>query len=481
MDEHNVFWDKFIQNVRTFPNKKVIIEATGYSITYEMLNDMSDVVANYIVANKATFGNYIATSSRKNIESIIIMIAIMKTGRAYIPIDDNMPSERKKFILKKCNNSFIDFNSILNDRHLIISTDEFNLKNVRSSIQDSAYVIYTSGSTGEPKGVEISYQNMISTFIDINDKFGINQDDVILNLAPFDFDLSVYDIFNTIMIGATMVIIEDSRNIPAILECLDLYQITLWNSVPMVMEMLVNFINYKDNQKVFNSVEKILLSGDKTYIRLAQNIQTKFPNANIISLGGATECSIWSNYFEYKNLKTKEEIIPYGYALPKQQLLILDNNLNQCLVSKEGEIYIGGSGVAKGYFKNTEKTEQSFIMTKEFGRIYKTGDAGVLTKYGYINFLGRLDRQCKIRGYRIELDEIEKVITKHCNVLCAVGVSNESIVAKVSSDTKVNNHKMREIIGKYLPTYMIPTKIEYVDKIILTKNGKVDYKAMFKL
>jgi len=197
-------------------------------------------------------------------------------------------------------------------------------------------------------------------------------------------------------------------------------------------------------------------------------------------MGGATECAIWSNYYIYNGYEeNNEEIIPYGYSLDKQKLIIVDENMAECEVDTPGEIAIAGCGVAKGYYKDPEKTKKSFVDTEKWGRVYKTGDKGVLTSAGYINFLGRLDRQKKIRGYRVELEEIENVLGEITGRRCAVGVVNDCIIAKVVYNEGIDIKYIEEHIKARLPHYMIPGKIDFVDYIPETKNGKVDYSTIF--
>lgn len=477
MSESNIFWKEFKNSVKKHPDKVAVEEAGGASITYAELDCLSDKVALFIQKNNKVFSKYVCISSMKRINTIIGMLGILKSNKAYVPIDKNMPEERRKFIYEQCENSVLEHETI---EEIIVNgnIDSYDLQD-DIVMDESAYVIYTSGSTGRPKGVEITYSNMVNTFLSINKKFNVSENDIMINLAPFDFDLSVYDIFNTLMIGAKLMIIEDSRNIPQILEVINKEKVTVWNSVPMVMEMVVTFLQFGRDKKYFDSLRVILLSGDKTYTSTAGKIKKYFPNSRIVSLGGATECAIWSNYFEYSDLIGNEEIIPYGYALDDQELVILNENQEKCEPDVEGEIYIGGKGVAKGYFRDEIKTKNAFLVLGEKGRFYKTGDLGVMTKAGYINFLGRIDRQKKIRGYRIELDEIENVINSCIETRCAVGVVNDAIVAKIAEYPELDLKELKNNISQYLSSYMIPSEFNIVKSIELTKNGKIDYKKIF--
>ena len=471
----NSLWSNYNENVKSKPDKVIFKEATsGKEIKFKELEIESEKVADYIEANSVKFGKYVGVSSSKKINSVVTMIGVMKTGRAYIPIDDRMPQERKAYILSQCDNSYCSYDEAMS---VDVPHVERNIEAI--GMDESAYIIYTSGSTGTPKGVEISYSSVINTVLSVNDNFSVDSNDVLINLAPFDFDLSVYDIINALMIGSKLVITQDGRDIELIREMLINEKITVWNSVPMVMEMLITYLQFKYPNEEIPSMKNIFLSGDKTYVKLAHKMKKVFPNTEVVSMGGATECAIWSNYFKFSELVTAEEIIPYGYALDNQTLMVLDENLQKCEPGEEGEIIIGGQGVAKGYYKDLEKTNRSFVNTDEFGRVYKTGDKGVLTEHGYINFLGRFDRQRKVRGYRIELEEIENALEDITGLRCAVGIVNDSIVAKVVNESKIKIKDIESKLKTKLPHYMCPSKIDFVDSIPVTKNGKVDYKLIF--
>lgn len=476
-NKENLFWKKYQQNIIDHADKIAIEEVGGEKITYQDLDKKSDEIAIYINNQAHKFSNYVCVSSKKSIETISMMLGIMKSNRAFIPIDPDLPDNRKQFIIKQSGGDEL----IYNQSNYMENVHFFEKNNILT-IQDeqSVYVIYTSGSTGKPKGVEITYKNIETTFLAVNKKFKVNQQDIILNLAPFNFDLSIYDIFNTLMIGATLIIMTDSKNVPEIAQIIKEKKITLWNSVPMLMEMFTQYIQFKDKDAKYPSMRNIFLSGDKTYVELARKIRKLFPNSAIISMGGATECSIWSNYFDFDTLSTSEEIIPYGYSLEGQKLIVLDEKQNLCETNEYGEICIAGGGVAKGYFKDEQRTKLSFVDSPLYGKIYKTGDVGVVTEQGYINFLGRKDRQIKIRGYRVELDEIENVINRLISTRCAVGIINNSIAVKIMDQPGLNLEESKKQWEKELPSYMLPTTIEAIEDIPLTKNGKIDYKKLFK-
>ncbi|CAF5054444.1 unnamed protein product, partial [Rotaria sp. Silwood1] len=294
---------------------------------------------------------------------------------------------------------------------------------------DLAYVIYTSGSTGKPKGVMISHQAVINTILDMNSRLEISANDRIFALSHLNFDLSVYDIFGALTTGGAIVIPDHQhyKDPKHWYEMLIKHRVTIWNSVPMLMQMLIEYLkeNYHENQ-----LRHVLLSGDWIPLSLPKSISmTLGEHVTITSLGGATEASIWSIAYPIpKQIPRKWKSIPYGMPLRNQRYYVYDSHLNDCPEWVTGELYIGGIGLADGYWKDRIKTESSFIIhphTNE--RLYRTGDYGRFVPSGYIEFVGRKDFQVKLHGHRIELGEIEYHLEQHPDIHQAiVTVDNKS-------------------------------------------------------
>ena len=278
-----------------------------------------------------------------------------------------------------------------------------------------------------PKGVAIAHQGAVTTILDIKQRFAVSGKDKVIALSALNFDLSVYDIFGTLAVGATLVIPEhDRRQDPSHwADLLSQHHITIWNSVPALMQMLLETEASDENLRL------VLLSGDWLPLNLSDRIHSRFPITEVISLGGATEASIWSIFYPIDRVDPSWKSIPYGKPLTNQQFYVLGEYLTPCPLWVTGQLYIGGKGLAEFYWQNTEKTEVSFIInphTKE--RLYKTGDLGRYLPDGNIEFLGREDYQVKIRGYRIELGEIETALEQHPAikeaVVTIVGESSEN-------------------------------------------------------
>jgi len=370
---------------------------------------------------------------------------------------------------------------------------------------DLAYVIYTSGSTGLPKGVAISHRGAVNTICDINERLGVGAGDRVLAVSAFNFDLSVYDIFGILAAGGTLVMPwgDDRRRDPAHwVELMRANQVTLWNSVPTFMGMLVAYLSGQAS-KVPSSLRLVLLSGDWVPVDLPAQIKALWSKAKVISLGGPTETSIWSVFYPIEKVEPTWKSIPYGKPMTNQQLHVLSELLAPSPVWVPGELYIGGTGLAKGYWQDEEKTSKSFIIhpvTQE--RLYKTGDLGRYWPDGNIEILGRSDFQVKVNGYRIELGEIEAALKQHPAVkdvvVTAVGSEggNKQLVAYVVPEPEAASNifevleaevektqqqqfkPLQKYLSMKLPEYMVPSAFMLLDALPLTPNGKIDRRAL---
>lgn len=267
---------------------------------------------------------------------------------------------------------------------------------------DVAYVIFTSGSSGKPKGVQVSHEAAQNTCREMVALLELTEQDVCFGLSALSFDLSVFDIFGPLSVGAKLVLCgaRDTQNPHEWKSILQNHRVTIWNSVPKSFEMLIRYSQGGD----LHWPRAVLLSGDWVPVKLAREVYRK---CRLICLGGATEASIWSNFHEVvEEPHTDQSSIPYGRGLPNQQLMVLDEDLCQVPDGKVGEIYIGGLGLAKGYFKDPERTREVFLHSTMHGRLYKTGDFGRYLETGEIEFLGRRDFQIKRSGFRVELSQI---------------------------------------------------------------------------
>jgi amino acid adenylation domain-containing protein len=847
----------FSEQVRLAPHHTALI-CDEQTITYGQLDERSNRVADYLRQQGVGRSDLVGVLTPRNIETIVHVLGVLKSGAAYVPIDPDYPEDRQNYIINNSNCKLLLETNRDAGEYKIHPYKGFPGEGrgepcVHPAFSDSlpedlAYVIYTSGSTGRPKGVVITHREAVNTIIDINRKFRVNNCDRILGISSMCFDLSVYDVFGALSTGAALVLLSDQRDIPDIIERVKKYGVTVWNSVPAIMELTVNNIiesrspgisrehppgevqeeeiyywspvvhwkvsgagvwigtrsypgmarelfpklyfltqegisltqlykefpgkeleglrnfirelvrervlvnsilspdeifqsqtkflkhvydaeilvnaeayerfkkkqlgrtypvyqqekiilvnnenipafirerrtyrqfdegqlisfqlfshlfsifkqtisenngtiyyyyasagglypvdlfvyvkkarvenleqglyyyspkdhslspvnsnakitepaHHPGNREIFRSsaftifmiynaevsmpryggagyymagidagimvgtmtqvsemlgfgvcsigamnfqairryfhldkhqvflhamevglkpdaiksisrdkltstgaaamespeppiqvphLRLVLLSGDWVPVNLPEKIRRHFPNAEVVSLGGATEGSIWSIYYPVKEVKENWKSIPYGYPLANQTMHVLNYEGNPCPIGVPGEIHIGGTGTAEGYLNDIQKTSDSFFVHPRLGRIYRTGDYGVFHQEGYIEFLGRKDQQVKIRGYRIELGEIESCLLDHESVTSAVVIdggesSREKYLAAYfvsDSQTGLSTSSLRSYLSKKLPGYMIPSYFVRMEKIPLTANGKVDRKAL---
>ncbi|MCY8681224.1 non-ribosomal peptide synthetase, partial [Bacillus haynesii] len=451
-------------------------------MTYQELDEKSNQVARFLIGKGVERGDYIGVIGKRSLGTIVNLLAVLKTGAAYIPLDPDYPEERKAYIQSKSNCKFFISYDVYDKAHI----ERFSKAPVdrKVDLDDMAYVIFTSGSTGKPKGVQITHGAAANTILDINEKFNVTEQDNIMGISSLCFDLSVYDVFGALSSGASLVIIDDQRDVFSLKETVEKERITIWNSVPAIMGMTADV--YLDNE-LNHHLRLILLSGDWIPLQLPATIKKTFKNAEVISLGGATEGSIWSIYYPIQKVEEDWKSIPYGKPLANQKIYVLNQNKQLCPVGVEGELYIGGAGVASGYIHDQEKTDHSFIQHQELGYIYKTGDYGVLKEDGYVEFLGRKDSQVKIRGYRVEMGEIENTLLSHHEITKASVIDYTSpdgiknLYAFVVAENAISQLDVKEFLQKTLPDYMIPAKFVQIDEIPLTVNGKVDKRTLHDL
>lgn len=439
----------------------------------------------------------------KSCDQLVAALAIMPAGAAYLPVDPGWPPHRVRQVLEIGEIELIVTSSALAAQRTWLpgatcvavdapadgaASGDRSLPSV--SPTDLAYVIFTSGSTGTPKGVMTDHRGAVNTILDINERFGVGPDDRVLALSALHFDLSVYDLFGLLAAGGAVVLPEPgaTRDPPRWVELIQRESVTIWNTVPALMEMLVEHLEGRGT--TLPSLRLVMLSGDWIPVGLPDRIRRIAPRARIISLGGATEASIWSIYYPIETIDPNWKSIPYGKPLRNQGWRILNAQHEDCPVWVPGDLYISGIGLAVGYWRDEARTAASFITHPVTGeRLYRTGDRGRYLPDGNIEFLGRVDTQVKILGQRIELGEIEHALSSHPDVrravVAAVGPdrTNKHLVAYVvmqkglaDADASAADirRRLREQVAERLPCHMIPSEIMFLDELPLTANGKVD-------
>lgn len=369
----------------------------------------------------------VAIVMEKGWEQVVAALGIHASGAAYVPIDPNLPKDRRWYMLEDSQAKIAITQRELDEtlewpnglRRIVVEDATEECSSVPLEIvphpSNLSYMIYTSGSTGKPKGVMIDHRGAVNTILDLNQRFGVGPSDRVLALSALNFDLSVYDIFGLLAAGGAIVMPEagTQRDPGHWAELVTRHGVTLWNTVPALMEMLVEYLGHLTENNL-GSLRLVMMSGDWIPVTLPDRIWRLVPNAQLFSLGGATEASIWSILYPIEQVNPDWKSIPYGKPMVNQQFHVLNQALEPCPVWVPGELYIGGIGLALGYWHDEAKTNERFITHPRTGeRLYRTGDLGRYLPDGNIEFLGREDFQVKIRGHRIELGEIEVALQQH--------------------------------------------------------------------
>ena len=508
--KHLRLQDLFEAQVSRTPDAIAVV-FDGNSLTYAELNRRANQLAHSLQKLGIQPEIPVGICIERSLEMIVGLMAIVKAGGAYVPLDPTYPADRLAHIQSDSQLAAVltqqKFLSLLPNLQVPIvclDTDWQGItaespENPTSSVtsEQLAYIIYTSGSTGKPKGVLIEHQGAVNTILDINRRFNVVAGDRVLAVCSLNFDLSVYDVFGLLAVGGT-VIVPKPAIVPDLNEWIDLmtqHQVTVWNSAPPVMQMFAGHL--VDNARTLPaSLKLVMLSGDwipVTLPNLIRDLKAGKTPTEIISLGGATEASIWSIFYAIDSINSTWKSIPYGKPLANQQFYVLNDRLNPVAIGEVGELYIGGDGVARGYLNRPDLNETKFIpnpfSTQPSARLYRTGDLGRYLPDGNIEFLGRIDHQVKIRGFRVEMGEIEVVLSQHPAIRETAILAQDDpagskrLVAYLVSDRDYAGagsivEAVRSFLAEKLPAYMVPSAFVMLETLPLTPNGKLDRKAL---
>ncbi|MCH8614046.1 amino acid adenylation domain-containing protein [Arsenicicoccus dermatophilus] len=451
-----------------------VVESTsGRGITYRELDELALQVAGRVAAVAAP-GDLVAVQMSRGIDQVATILGVLYAGCAYLPLGPDAPAARVDRIRKRSGWA------------ALVTDDGGDLADVGAeplaepvpvAPEALAYVLFTSGSTGEPKGVAISHRAARNTLDDLRLRHGFTADDVMLAVSGIDFDLSVHDIFGTFAAGARLIMVEDAerRDPFAWSRSVREHGVTVWNTVPMLLEMLLAAAGPLPSLRV------LLVSGDWIPLDLPARSRELAPASRFVAMGGATEAAIWSNEYVVESdedLPPHWPSVPYGLPLGGQKYRVVDHADRDLPDRRVGELLIGGLGVADGYYNDPGRTSTSFVTDAAGERWYRTGDLGMWCD-GLIFFAGRRDSQVKIRGHRIECGEVEAKLTDHPQVAQAVVVPIRrrtalGAVVVPRGEERPDVEDLVRHVGGQVPSYMIPARIVTVPQIPVTTNGKTD-------
>ncbi|WP_342404180.1 amino acid adenylation domain-containing protein [Brevibacillus sp. FSL K6-2834] len=484
---HKAFEDQ----VRKTPyNTAISFEDTR--ISYKDLKVRVNKLAHYLINKGVMPQDRVGICVERSIEMVVAILATLKVGGTYIPMEPTYPQERINFILSDAGAKFVITQDHLRERfpscHLVIvqnESEEFSNQpsaDLPETVDPTslAYIIYTSGSTGKPKGVMIEHRSVINFILAISEAYGITSQDRILQFASIGFDVSVFDIFTALLTGAELCIANDlEKKSPDHLKAMmNAKGVTVAELPPALLPML-------DPDKL-QTIRLVSVGGEAFSGDLVNEWAT--PTRRFMNGYGPTETTVAVVLMDCQG--KWETSPPIGRPLANHQVFVLNNSLKPVPVGVAGELYITGVGLARGYVNRPDLTEEVFIRNpfsdEPESRLYKTGDLVRWNIEGQLEFLGRTDRQIKIRGFRVELGEIESVLVEHPDILQAVIEVHDDkqrgrqlVAYIVMKDGRTPElPKIREYLLERLPTYMVPSRIMTIPSIPLTSNGKIDRRAL---
>lgn len=457
------------------------------TLSYSELQSRTDQISHLIMKNKSV-GDYVGIFMERGLDLIPAMLGAMQCGKAYVPIAPDAPVKRIESILKQAKIDLILTNTAVSTpfegvthidlSHVTSETIGFQPHPVCGN--SLAYMIFTSGSTGEPKGVMNTHEALFNRLVWMQQAYELSDGDVFIQKTPIMFDVSVWELFLPLLIGAKVVLAKpeghkDATYIQGLIEAESI------SAIHFVPSMLENYLQSIDSTRA-TSLNKVFCSGEALPCQLTHRFYQQFPDCELHNLYGPTEAAIDVSYWDCAGDSTR---VPIGYPIANTQLYILDKHLNQVPIGITGELYIAGINLARGYIAKPELTSSCFVpnpFSKAPGtRMYRTGDLAKYLDNGAIEYLGRNDHQIKLRGFRIELGEVDAVLTRVSGVnngCCIVTDVNGQQALVAYYVGHIEEHLLREKLAESLPSYMLPSLFIKLSSLPTSVNGKLDRKAL---
>lgn len=474
-------------------------------LTFKEVHEGASKVAAYLQTLGVDSNILVGICVERSLEMIIGLLGILMAGGAYVSVDPTYPEERISFMLEdsqvsllltqekllyrvpKHNNlTFVCLEPFLDNKNN--NFNRYKRTETSTCLSDLAYVIYTSGSTGKPKGVMIPHRGVVNRILWMQDAYKLNQDDHVLQKTPFSFDVSVWELFWPLCVGAKLVIAkpEGHKDSSYLVKLINEQKISVIHFVPSMLQVFLK----EKHLEYCNDLRLVFCSGETLSLGTKEKFFSRL-KAELHNLYGPTEASIDVTYYQCQS-GTDRNCVPIGRPIANTQIYILDTNLKPLPIGEVGELYIGGVGLARGYLNRPDLTEERFIQSPfsdaSEERLYKTGDLARYLSDANIEYIGRVDHQVKIRGNRVELGEIEALVSEHPGVLSAAAKVYEDmpddkyLVLYIQvNETKVPSiGELRQFLSKKVPDYMMPSNFVLLSDFPLTSNGKIDRNALPK-
>ena len=491
--EDQTIIELFEKQVEKTP-EQIALEFKGNTLTYRELNARANEVGRKLREQGVQSDTIVGIMTHRSIEMIIGIYGVLKAGGAYLPIDPDLPINRINYMLKDSRSPVVLIGpGLLPTLSQLEDIQIIDLTTCQAELNDNlvhltqpehlAYVIYTSGTTGNPKGVMVENRNLVNLALwMLEDEYLPNE--VILQKTTYSFDLSIWELFVGYLTGAKLVLIpkEDENDPDKIATLIDQQQVTRTSFVPSVLE---EFLPYVDINSMI-SLRRIQLSGEALPYELANRFNEKSGGrTKLVNSYGPTEATVFSTSYEIPTNEVLQKI-HIGKPLANMKIYILNDN-QLCGVGLPGELCIGGKGVTRGYLNMPELTADKFIDNpfRSGERIYRTGDLAYWMEGGTIEYLGRIDEQVKIRGFRIELGEIKSKLRGLDGITNAAVIAREDnndkyLCAYIVGNSNLDIQGIKSQLAESLPSYMVPAHVIQLESLPVTRNGKLDKKALPK-
>ncbi|MEV7591043.1 amino acid adenylation domain-containing protein [Streptomyces sp. NPDC089922] len=495
----------FARQAGLTPDAEAVVDA-GRRLSYAELASYAWRIGRTLREHGAAPGELVAVVMEKGWEQYAAVYGILAAGAAYLPLDPSVPPERLRRLLAGAKVDRILTQSSLESRiswpptarryrvDKDFETGDATRPDTAQTPADLAYTIFTSGSTGEPKGVMVDHIGVVNLIRDVAARFGVGERDRLLAISGLHFDASIYDVFGVLTQGGTVVVPPPFEHAEPDVwaDLVQAEQVTLWNSVPVLMELLVGEAEVRERRgggRPLESLRLSVLSGDWIPLTLPDRLRAQSPRIEVVGSGGPTETICWSLFQPIGEVDPSWTSIPYGKPITNQRYYVVDGEARERPLGVVGEMAVASDvGLALGYWDDEERTASRFVRLPETGeRAYLTGDLGRYLPDGSIEILGRDDFQVKIQGHRIELGEIEAVLRQDPELEAAVVVAPASahgvrrlhayVVPRPGAET-VTSAGVLERLAAQLPGYLVPSALTLLERLPLTRNGKVDRLAL---
>lgn len=465
-------------------------------LTYSELNVRANLLVPVICNRKQGKSAIVAVMLDRSVEMVVALLAVLKSGNAYLPIDPDYPKERIAFMLEdsnadlliteKCHCDKAGFDGPVIDVNEKFDADDSENLNVHVVPEDLAYIIYTSGSTGTPKGVMIEHRNVVRLLVNDKNPFHFNSSDAWTMFHSYCFDFSVWEMYGALLYGGKLVVVPKltAQSPVDFLDLLEKEKITVLNQTPAAFYHLMDEENQSPEKKL--QLRYVIFGGEALKPAKLKSWKARYPYTSLVNMYGITETTVHVTYKEIGDYEIKHNISNIGKPIPTLQLFVLDRYLNLLPAGVPGELCVAGDGLARAYLNRPELTSEKFIDHPFLAgeKLYRSGDLVKVLPGGDFEYLGRIDHQVKIRGFRVELGEIENRLLEHPAIKDAVVIDREDedgnkyLCAYLEEKMPVAARELKSYLKEKLPEYMVPAWFITLDELPVTSNGKVNRKAL---